>query len=311
MMVVTPSRAAARGSRRAGAHAPRSRRAPTAARRAAAATATSRARARARRAAAGRPKAVPDTWVPRRASPTSVEQLAAPAIGDRRAALATVDEAVGDVVVDREVREQRVRLEHDAVVALDRRAARETSRPFCITRSRVLRLETRDDAQERGLAAARRAEEARPSRRGARQSRPTCSATKRAERLGDGCRCAGTLRRRAATGLLRHQALRPCAARASRSLVRRAARASLLRLRLRVVALAPLREDLVAILRRPREVVLDETASRNPPGTFGSGFAMPGTATIAKFFAVERHRGVDGAQSIEASSPRRASSSSS
>src|SRR4029079_13242583 len=50
-----------------------------------------------------------------------------------------------------------------------------------------------------------------------------------------------------------------CAAPASRSLVRRATRSSLLRFRLRVVALQPLRDDLVAVLRRPREVVLDET----------------------------------------------------
>ena len=82
-------------------------------------------------------------------------------LGDARAdlvaALAPVDEPVGDVVEDGEVGKQRVRLEHDAVVALDRRQPGDVLAALH-DRAGVLRLEPGDDPQQRGLAAARRPE---------------------------------------------------------------------------------------------------------------------------------------------------------
>ena len=156
MIVVTPSVRCSCGSRRAGARAP-SHRAPTAARRAAAGPARWRARARARCAAAGRPRAGSDTCAPHPAGrPASAARRRAPSIS--RATFAPVDQPVGDVVGDRQVGEQRVRLEHDAVVARGGRRAR--CRAVLQDAAAGLLLEPRDDAQQRRLAAARRPEEA-------------------------------------------------------------------------------------------------------------------------------------------------------
>ena len=77
----------------------------------------------------------------------------------RRLGDLAVDQAVGDVVGDREVGKQRVRLEDDAVVALGRRQHRDVA-PALEDAAGGLRLEAGDDAQQRRLAAARRAEEA-------------------------------------------------------------------------------------------------------------------------------------------------------
>src|SRR2546427_129198 len=55
-----------------------------------------------------------------------LEQLV-DALRDLRLRLPAVDQAVGDVVGDRQVREQRVRLEHDAVVAVARRQHRDVA----------------------------------------------------------------------------------------------------------------------------------------------------------------------------------------
>ncbi len=70
-----------------------------------------------------------------------------------------VDQPVGDVVADGQVRKERVRLEDDAVVALGRRQHRDVALALADP-ARGLRLEPGDDAQQRRLAAARRAEEA-------------------------------------------------------------------------------------------------------------------------------------------------------
>ena len=70
-----------------------------------------------------------------------------------------VDEAVGDVVRDIQIREQRIRLEDDAVVALGRRQQRNLA-PGLPEPARALHFEPGDDAQERRLAAARGPEEA-------------------------------------------------------------------------------------------------------------------------------------------------------
>ena len=93
------------------------------------AAATWRARAPARCAAAGRPTAAPGTWPRCRAG------RPAPAARSRardrlRPRHLAVDQPVGHVVGDRQVGEQRVRLEHDAVVAPRRRQrARCRARP--------------------------------------------------------------------------------------------------------------------------------------------------------------------------------------
>jgi hypothetical protein len=77
----------------------------------------------------------------------------------RRPGDLAVDQAVGDVVGDREVGKERVRLEDDAVVALCRRQHRDVALALQDAAG-GLRLEAGDDAQERRLAAARRAEKA-------------------------------------------------------------------------------------------------------------------------------------------------------
>ena len=81
------------------------------------------------------------------------------ALVDLGAAGAAVDEAVADIRRHREVREQRVGLEHDAEVARGRRQVRDVA-PADLDHAFVLRVEARDRAQQRGLAAARRPEEA-------------------------------------------------------------------------------------------------------------------------------------------------------
>ncbi len=72
---------------------------------------------------------------------------------------AAVDEAVAHVVRDRQIGKERVRLEHDAVVALVRRQPRDVLAVLQDLSGR-LRFQARDDAQQRGLAAARGAEKA-------------------------------------------------------------------------------------------------------------------------------------------------------
>ena len=70
-----------------------------------------------------------------------------------------VDQPVGHVVGHAQVGEQRVGLEDDAVVALRRRQHRDVA-PGQFDAPGGLRLQPGDDAQQRGLAAARRAQEA-------------------------------------------------------------------------------------------------------------------------------------------------------
>ena len=86
------------------------------------------------------------------------------ALGDLRLGVLAVDQAVGDVVGDAQVREQRIRLEHDAVVALGRRQPRDVALALQ-DGAGGLRLEPGDDAQQRRLAAARRARGSRRIRR--------------------------------------------------------------------------------------------------------------------------------------------------
>src|SRR5262249_45230538 len=67
--------------------------------------------------------------------------------------------AVADIGGDRKVREQRVGLEHDAEVARRRRQARDVA-ALLPDAAGGLHLQAGDVAQQRGLAAARRPEEA-------------------------------------------------------------------------------------------------------------------------------------------------------
>jgi hypothetical protein len=76
-----------------------------------------------------------------------------------RARLAAVDQAVGHVVGHAQVGKQGVGLEHDAVVALGRRQAGDVP-PVLHQRAAAVRLQPRHDAQQGGLAAARRPEKA-------------------------------------------------------------------------------------------------------------------------------------------------------
>ena len=79
--------------------------------------------------------------------------------GDGAGLHATRLEAVGDVPTDGQVREERVGLEDDAVVAQGRRQAGDVAAGHA-HRARVLALEPSDDPQQRGLAAAGWTEEA-------------------------------------------------------------------------------------------------------------------------------------------------------
>ena len=90
--------------------------------------------------------------------PDELQQL-----GDARAHCvarsAAIDQAIRDVVEDREVREQRVRLEHDPVIALGRGQPRDVA-TMLDDAPGILRFEAGDDPKQRRLAAAGRAEEA-------------------------------------------------------------------------------------------------------------------------------------------------------
>jgi hypothetical protein len=70
-----------------------------------------------------------------------------------------IHQAVADVLRHREIRKQRVGLEDDAVVAARRRQSRDVAAVLHDAPG-ALRFEAGDDAQQRGLAAARRAEQA-------------------------------------------------------------------------------------------------------------------------------------------------------
>ena len=114
--------------------------------------------------------------------PHQREELVDAAV-DLRARRAAPLEPVGDIARDGEVREQRIRLEDDAVVSLGGRqprhvAARHADEP------RVLALEAGDDPQERGLAAAARPEEA-DELAGLDGQRDVAERDERAELLGD------------------------------------------------------------------------------------------------------------------------------
>ena len=104
----------------------------------------------------------PESWAgnlaPLPGRPTSFSSSSTRA-RDRRLRHLAVHQAVGDVVGDREVGKERVRLEDDAVVALGRRQDRDVA-PGLEDAARGLRLQAGDDAQQGRLAAARRAEEA-------------------------------------------------------------------------------------------------------------------------------------------------------
>ena len=78
---------------------------------------------------------------------------------DRGALQAPADQAVADIVGDRQVGEQRIGLEDDAEVALGRRQRRDVP-PLLVDGAGGLRIEAGDGAQQGGLAAARRTEEA-------------------------------------------------------------------------------------------------------------------------------------------------------
>ena len=67
-------------------------------------------------------------------------------------------EAVADVALDAHVREERVALEHHVHGPLVRRHPEQVS-AIDLDATRLGRLEARDGAQQRGLAAARRAEQ--------------------------------------------------------------------------------------------------------------------------------------------------------
>ena len=70
-----------------------------------------------------------------------------------------VDQAIADIVGDRQVREQRIGLEDDAEIALGRARMGDVT-PAHLDAAAVLQVEAGDCAQQGGLAAARRAEEA-------------------------------------------------------------------------------------------------------------------------------------------------------
>src|SRR5690349_6442486 len=71
---------------------------------------------------------------------------------DRIAAVASIDETVGYVACDRQIRKQRVRLEYDAIVAIDGRQSRDVT-AILNDGARVLRFETGDDPKQGRLTA--------------------------------------------------------------------------------------------------------------------------------------------------------------
>jgi hypothetical protein len=72
---------------------------------------------------------------------------------------ASIDQAVAHVVSHTQIGEQGVTLKDDAVVTLGRRQARDIA-PILINTPPGLHFQSRDDAQQSGLAAARRSQKA-------------------------------------------------------------------------------------------------------------------------------------------------------
>ena len=204
---------------------------------------------------------------------------------DRVAALAPVDEAVGDVVGDREVREQRVRLEDDAVVAPDRRQPRDVAPSWTIVPASCV-----------SSPAMMRSSVVLPQPEGPRKQtsspRSTASAMslERLEACRSSCGCrraAGTAQRdrRAATARVPLPSLAGARAPHRERRSRRDAPDSLLRLGLDVVALGPFGEDLVAVLRGPGEVVLDQALLVVGRHVRRAASRRPAARAIAKFLA--------------------------
>src|SRR5262249_49875722 len=80
------------------------------------------------------------------------------AFGDFLAVLSRGYQSVADIVLDLEVREQGIALEHDAEITLGYRQVRDIA-TVLVDRAGGLDVETGYRTQQRGLAAARRAEE--------------------------------------------------------------------------------------------------------------------------------------------------------
>ena len=134
------------------------RRAPRAARRAAACAGAARWRGPARRAAAGRRDSSNGKRLSRPDRPIELQHLVDARL-DLLAWRAGDLQAEADIVGDIHVGEQRIGLEHHADLALVRPAAPVMSCPSTRMVPAVGRLEAGDHAQDRGLAAAGRAEQ--------------------------------------------------------------------------------------------------------------------------------------------------------
>ena len=149
------------------------------------------ARGPARRAAAGRRRAATDTCDPgRQARRARAARHAALDLGARPA---PVLEPVGDVLRDREVREQRVGLEHDAEVARRRRQRRDVA-PACSMRPVVWSRGRRWRAAAWSCRSPR-ARGSRRTRRSKTSSETSSSAVKAPKRL---VRCVDAQSRRPA-----------------------------------------------------------------------------------------------------------------
>ena len=96
---------------------------------------------------------LPGILRPRIGQSDELEQLGDAAL-DRVLPFAPIDEPVRDIGEDGQIREQRVGLKYDAVVALHRRQPRDVTASLD-DRPLVLRLEPGNDAQKRRLTAAR------------------------------------------------------------------------------------------------------------------------------------------------------------
>jgi len=95
---------------------------------------------------------------PRRRCKDQVEQLGDAGV-DLGARALPIDQAIADIGGDGEIWEQGIGLEHDAEVARSGRQARDVASGKC-NGALVLRIEPRNGAQQRGLAAAGRPQEA-------------------------------------------------------------------------------------------------------------------------------------------------------
>ena len=146
------------------------------------------------------PDSCPGYLPPASGSPTSVEQLLH-ARDDLGASAPPVHEAVRDVVGDREVGKQRVRLEHDPVVARGRRRVGHVAAVLDHAAA-GLPFEARDDAQQRRLAAAGRTDEAHHLARRDREV-DRLQRDEAAERLVYGSRCSAHRRRDQGTRVIR------------------------------------------------------------------------------------------------------------